>query len=242
MCTKIAPAWHRLTLWLESPHQHQSQTASSQLSSFRYHQKVGFSSIDWFLSVVMCIILSVTRPIDKWIPQSIKQIIFSFQMFECVFPGLHYRYHHDHCYRPRLRSSYTPYCISTPHDRPFCPALQSDTTQCCQISNTFRRFFLDQHNEGSYNTTQLTVTLRCTNIQSLVVNQTQHALPDALCTRCTRRHETLHCQMHYVDALWLQTAFPGQLKIGERQAVCGGLTQDPFNSKYIAISDPTEHF
>ena len=89
----------------------------------------------------MCIILSVTRPIDKWIPQSIKQIIFSFQMFECVFPGLHYHYHHDHCYRPRLRSSYTPYCISTPHDRPFCPALQSDTTQC-QISNTFRRFFL----------------------------------------------------------------------------------------------------
>ena len=103
-------------------------------------------------------------------------------------------------------------------------------------------FFFDLHNEGSYNTTQLTVTLRCTNIQSLVVNQTQHALPDALCTRCTRRHETLHCQMHYVDALWLQTAFPGQLKIGERQAVCGGLTQDPFNSKYIAISDPTEHF
>ena len=105
-------------------------------------------------------------------------------MFECVFPGLHYHYHHDHCYRPRLRSSYTPYCISTPHDRPFCPALQSDTTQCCQISNTFRRFFLDRHNEGSYNITQHTVTLRCIYIQSLVVNQTQHALPDALCTRC----------------------------------------------------------
>ena len=129
----------------------------------------------------MCIILSVTRPIDKWISQSIKHIIFSFQMFECVFPGLHYHYHHDHCYRPRLRSSYTPYCISTPHDRPFCPALQSDTTQCCQISNTFRRFFLDRHNEGSYNTTRHTVTLRCIDIQSLVVNQTQHAC----IARCT---------------------------------------------------------
>ena len=36
---------------------------------------------------------------------------------------------------------------------------------------------------------------------------------------------------------------PGtELKIGERQAICGGLKQDPCNSKYIARSDPTEHF
>ena len=174
----------------------------------------------------MCIILSVTTPIDKWIPQSIKQIIFSFQMFECVFPGLHYHYHHDHCYRPRLRSSYTPYCISTPHDRPFCPALQSDTTQC-QISNTFRRFFRPA-NEGSYNTTQHNTPQRS---DALTFN---HWL--------SIRHN-MHCQMHYVqDALWRQTGLLGQLKIGERQAICGGLTPDPFNSKYIARSDPTEHY